>query len=260
MPITLTEIEQLARQEFSQRKGTLVFDIPCKQLFDHTTNGALKVVHTAQDNRKVIAQMALDFKDCARTESQVSLRDSLTINDNGATLVRATGCKLMCAVTMNTDGTRSSMTGHLLYMDLKPKVLPDEVAEVVDTLDVDFTKAIYLELVCASSNSGSATLLLLCLLKKLDGAKTGILADAVNSQSDAFFQKFGFRHIRTRNPSLWYLSKQEARRLANKPPARNPADTKGLLDHLRVQEQIRAVCVRQGRTPATSRRTFWDCR
>jgi len=260
MPITLTEIDQLARQEFLLRKDTRVFDIPCKQLFDHTANGALKVVDTAQENRKIIARMALNFNDCTRTASGASLRDSLTMSENGATLVRATGCKLLCAVSMEADGSRFHMTGHILYMDLKPKVLPDDVAEVIDRLDVDLTKALYLELVCASAYSGSATPLLLCLIKKLDGAKTGILADAVNADSDAFFKKFGFRHIRTRNPSLWYLSKEEANRLANKTPSRSATDTKGLLEHLRVRQQVRDVCVRRGLTPATSQRTFWDCR
>lgn len=257
---TLTEIEQIARQEFLLRKSTRVFDIPCKQLFDHTVNGALKVVDTAQENRKIIARMALNFKDCNRTSSGANLRDSLTLSDTGATLVRATGCKLLCALMMKEDGSRFEMSGHILYMDLKPRVLPDDVVEVMDTLDVDLTKAIYLELVCATAYSGAATLLLLCLIKKLDGAKTGILADAVNADSDAFFKKFGFRHIRTRNPSLWYLSKEEANRLANKAPSRSATDTKSLLEHLRVRQQVRDVCVRRGLSPRTSQRTFWDCR
>ena len=252
MSLSLKDIELLARQEFLLKSGTRVFDIPCKQLFDYTEDGELKVSEGSELNRATIAQLALDFKDCTRTPSGVSLRDSLTLGDDGSTLVRATGSKLMCAVTMDSGGSLK-VTGHILYMDLKPKVLPDDVAKIFTTLNADLSKAIYLELICSTAKTGAGTLLMLCLLKKLDGAKTGILADAVNASSDAFFQKFGFKHIRTSKPSLWWMSKADAMRLANK-------TTRGFLDHLRLHESLREVCVRKGATNATSHREFWDCR
>lgn len=244
----LKEVEQLAKQEFLLRNGTRVFDIPCKQLFDHSARGALRVSPDAEENRAEIARLALSFKDCGRTSSGVSLRDSLTMGDSGASLVRATGSKLLCAMTAQPDGS-FRMSGHILYMDLKPKVLPDDVHEVFGQLRQDFSKAIYLELICSTAKSGAATLLLLCLLKKLDGAKTGILADAVNASSDAFFEKMGFKHIRRSEPSLWWMSKAEATRNAS-----------AFRTHLRAHKSIHTLCVRKGVTHATSHRTFWDCR
>ena len=214
---------------------------------------------TAELNRREIARLALNFKGCTRTDSGVSLRDSLTLGENGSTLVRATGCKLLSAVRVQENGS-FQMSGHILYMDLKPKVLPDDVNDVFETLTGDFSKAIYLELICASANSGAATLLMLCLLKKLDGAKTGILADAVNSSSEAFFKKFGFTNIHRSNPSLWWVSKSDALRLANTTSQHGNQHPKGLLEHLRLNSSLVNMCVRKGVTNATSNRTFWDCR
>jgi hypothetical protein len=247
---TLTEIEQIAKQEFLLKSGTRVFDIPTKQLFEHSPAGTLQVCADAQANRKEIAKLALAFKGCERRDPShegVSLRNSLHAGENGATLIRATGSKFMSAITI--DQGKFKMTGHILYMDLKPRVLPDDIIEVFDSLRIDTSKAIYLELICASAKSGAATLLLLCLLKKLDGAKTGILADALNPASDAFFKKFGFEHIKE-SPSIWWMSKATAQRLA--------AD--GLTKHLRVPKPVQAMCTRHGVSSATRRRQFWDCR
>lgn len=260
MSLGLKDVEQMARQEFLLRSGTRVFDIPCKQLFDYSDRGALRVAQASELNRSEIARLALNFKDCGRTSSGVSLRDSLTLGENGSTLVKASGSKLLCAMAI-TPGGSFKMTGHILYMDLKPKVLPDDVAEIFPSLQTraDFSKAIYLELVCASANTGAATLLLLCLIKKLDGVKTGILADAVNKSSDEFFKKFGFAHIRQSKPSLWWMSKADATRLARKTDSRS-GEQKGLVEHLRVHESVKQMCVRKGVTNATSHREFWDCR
>lgn len=260
MSLGLKDVEQMAKQEFLLRSGTRVFDIPCKQLFDYSDRGALRIAQTSELNRSEIARLALNFKDCGRTSSGVSLRDSLTLGDNGATLIKATGSKLLCAVSL-TPGGSFNMTGHILYMDLKPNVLPDDVGDVLHTLQAraDFSKAIYLELVCATANTGAATLLLICLLKKLDGAKTGVLADAVNESSDEFFKKFGFTHIRKNNPSIWWMSKADAIRLARKTNGR-AGEQKGLVEHLRVHKSLKQMCVRKGVTNATSHREFWDCR
>lgn len=254
----LKDVEQLARQEFLLKSGTRVFDVPCKQLFDYSDDGTLQVAKTSERNRREIARLALAFEECSRTSSGVSLYDSLTLDEKtGSTLVNATGSKLLCAVTMQPNNS-FKMTGHILYMDLKLKVLPDDVIAVFDKLNADFSKAIYLDLICSSANTGAATLLLLCLLKKLDGAKTGILADAVNSFSAKFFNKFGFKQIH-KKPSLWWMSKADAIRLAGKTNSR-VGEQKGFSEHLRVPTSITEMCVRKGVTRASSHREFWDCR
>lgn len=254
---TIADVERLAKQEFRLRTGIVVFDIPCRQLFEHSDRGTLKVAQGAELNRRKIANLALNFGDCNRTSSGVNLRDSLTQAEDGSTLVKATGSKLLSAVVL--DGTSFRMTGHILYMDLKPKVLPDDAAEVFHTLNADFSKAIYLELICSAPNTGAATLLMLCLLKKLEGAKTGILADAVNGASDAFFKKMGFHHIRKANPSLWWMSRARAIELANKGNS-PPGQQKGLMEHLRVPMQMQELCTRKGQIHSTSHKEFWDCR
>lgn len=267
MTTPLKHVAQLAKQELALGVGAQLFDIPSKQLFDHDSRGELRALPSAQENRRTIATLALDFEYCSRTVDGVELRDSLRLVSGYPLLVDAVGSKLLSAVSVHGDGDLE-MIGQFLYMDLRVKdlgrprcPLPVDMDEALQSLSnvSRFDSSIYLELVCSKPHSGAATLLLLCLVKKLDGAKRGIMTDAINSSSQKFFKTMGFQEI-NRSPSLWWLPKEEAMRLARLPRSRGGARKAGFLDHLRSPEELESLCTRKGLTRATAHKTYWDCR
>lgn len=239
----LKEIAQLASEEFL-RRGVRVFEVPAKQLFTHDASGELVVLQEAKYNRRMLASMALEFEECKQATSGVSLRRSLTLGDNGASLLYATGCKVMCAIQVEAGQPR--MIALALIMTLRPQVLENSVLKAIRDVP---PKALFLELICAQKDTGGATLLLLRLLAKLSTAAyaDGILAHAVNKKSKALFQKHQYEAL---SPSVYRLTKQRAL-------AKVHAYETQLL---RSAERTRELCTRQGATAATARKTFWDCR
>ena len=245
----LDEIARMASEELL-RRGVRIFDVPVRQLFAHDERGKLVANPSAQENRADLAELALAFPHCRHSTSGVSLRRSLALSADGASLLYATGARLLLAVEVLADGSARAQ-GLALYMALRPQFLE---GTVLSALSRDYhlpTKALYLELVCGAPHTGAASLLLLRLVGKMArGAATGILAHTVNAASAALLRRHGYT-LPTSRRDVFYLTREVAR-------IRATADYE--TDLLRTGEQTRRLCTRPGATARTADRRYWDCR
>lgn len=238
----LAEVSRLATEEFA-RAGVRYFEVPARQLFAHDARGALVVRPDAAANRRVLAELALAFEGCAASRSGVSLRRSLPLGADGASLLYAAGARLLCAVALAEGAPR--MVALALVTSLRPAVLEVAVARTAAAAALP-PRALYLELVCAAPRTGGATFLLLRLLGRR--AHDGVLAHAVNKQSKALLARHGFEALDARGDVL-YLSRAAA-----------AADAARYRAMLRTADATRALCTRRGASPRTEARTYWDCR
>lgn len=243
MSDTLTMLSKLATEQLVHR-GARVFEVPVKQLFDFDESGELVVSERAEANRRVIAELALEFEHCNYRTSGVSLRRSLVLDGN-TSLLYAAGCKLVCAITVD-DGARARMIAFALVMPAKPSVIEPTVLKALGNHLP--TKALFLELICSEPRSGGATLLLVRLLGKLSRTNTGILAHAVNQKSRTLLERHHYALPTTRK-DVFYLDRETA--------AHHVADYMRLM---RVGTILPSLCTRRGVTRATEGREFWDCR
>lgn len=240
---TLTYLSKLANEEFT-RRGVRLFEVPVRQLFDFNSAGTLVVHPDADENRELLAQMALTATFCRYSTSGVSLKRSLQLGSDGkSSLLYAPGCKLLCAVAVQ-DSLSFKLIGMALVMPLKPAVLEDKVVKILGNHMP--TKALYLELVCAEPKTGAATYLLLRLLSKLERTNTGILAHTVNKKSNELFARNAYEKL---GSGVWYMSRERATRNAE-----------SLESLLRSSRLTRSLCTRRGSTSRTSHRTYWDCK
>ena len=165
--------------------------------------------------------------------------------DDGFTLLKSTGCKLLCAIQMGDNGS-AKMIAFALYMNLKPDVLEMRVRNLVAQRMPQ--KALCLELICAEANSGGAQLVLYRMLGKLHTTNTGILAHAVNQRSKQFLSRYGFKNSYG-GQTVFYLSREDAER--------NVDMYEGMLNN---SESTRELCTRRGASPSTRQKLYWDCR
>lgn len=253
--MSLKDVAKFANEEFVRRSGVRFFEVPLRQLFTYsepTGTGrkaipAQVIVHPDADlNRKLIATLALEFEGC---NGGVGLQRSLELSKEGASLLYASGAKLLCAIQANSN-ERPRMIAFAIVTNLRPIVLEGPVEKALRPVvgNQFYTKGLYLELVCALPHTGGATYLLLRLLAKLDRVNTGILAHCVNARSRALMERHKYTRLTARNDVL-YLSRRDAIEHADV-----------YLGMLRLQNNTDVLCWRRGASPRTIDRTYWDCR
>ena len=255
----LAAVAQLANEEFARDQGVRFFDVPARQLFEYDARGALAVRAGAEANRRLLAQLALDFRHCEA--GAVSLRRSLKYDARtDAGLLYVKGARVLLAVRAEAGGA-ARVVSLAFVTPLTAAVLEPAVLRALGGR-LPCAKGLYLALVCAEPKTGGATYLLLRLLGKLARQHTGVLAHAVNAGSRAFLARHGYAPVgggggggnsqprRTRvDEEVLYLSRAAA--VAHVPT---------YLGMLRTADATRRLCTRRGLTRATAGRTYWDCR
>ena len=166
----LADVSKLANEEFTREQGVRFFDVPARQLFEYDARGALAVRADAEGNRRLLAQLALEFAHCEA--GAVSLRRSLPYsarNDSG--LLYVSGARVLLAV--RADAARVAHLVALAFVTpLTPAVLEADVLRALGGR-LPCAKGLYVELVCAEPRTGGATYLLLRLLARLVRQHTG---------------------------------------------------------------------------------------
>lgn len=244
-------VSKMATEELLHR-GIRTFDVPLRQLFEHDAAGRLIVRADADENRAELARLALASSSCDHTKSGVSLSGSLKLSNKGASLLYATGARLLLAVEFphhsphSPQATAPRALGFILYMALRPQVLERVVSQAFPQPPA---KALYLELVCGAPHSGVASLLLLRLTGRLSKGVTGLLAHAVNARSGALLERHGYARPTKRN-DVFFLSRADALRAVE-------GYERELLRH---GATIRRFCTRAGASQRTLQKRYWDCR
>ena len=243
MSDTLTMLSKLATEQLVHR-GARVFEVPVKQLFDFDESGELVVSERAEANRRVIAELALDFEHCNYRTSGVSLRRSLILDGN-TSLLYAAGCKLVCAITVD-DGARAHdrLRARRTRQAVGDRTRRPHGARQSSADQGPLPRADLL----GAQEAAAPPFLLVRLLGKLSRTNTGILAHTVNQKSRSLLERHHYALPTTRK-DVFYLDRETA--------ADHVADYMRLM---RVGTILPSLCTRRGVTRATEGREFWDCR
>ena len=203
---TLQQISRSASNKLRER-GVHTFDVPARQLFDFDRRETLIVHPDADLPHKRLARLALQCDHCKTHESGVSLRQSLKLTQ-GASLLYATGARLLLGIKVRERGSSPVCLGFVLYMNAREGVVEPEVSAAFRSLP---RHSLYIELVCGAPRTGTVSLLLLKLLGRLHTGKTvkGLLAKAVNTKSVHLFERHGYETPTLRS-DIFFLSRARA--------------------------------------------------
>lgn len=203
---TLKQISRQASEELV-RQGVHTFDVAARKLFDFDRRETLIVHPDADLAHKRLARLALQCDHCKTHETGVSLRQSFKLTE-GASLLYATGARLLLGIKVRERGSSPVCLGFVLYMKTREGVVEPEVSAAFRSLP---RHSLYIELVCGAPRTGTVSLLLLKLLGRLHTGKTvkGLLAKAVNTKSVHLFERHGYETPTLRS-DIFFLSRANA--------------------------------------------------
>jgi hypothetical protein len=227
-------------EEFS-RRGIRLYEKPAQHLFTHDARGRVIVRPDAEQNAKILAEMALKFN-CGNV---VGLDQTLRQNVNtGKSLLRNAGCKLLLAVQI--VDSNAELVAFAVVMNYKEDVLETRHLQAIHASGTVIpAKTLFLELICSKPKVGGGTYILLRLMSKLATQNAAILCNPTNEKARTLFFKFGFHVITNRN-DLYMLTRSQASGYME--------TYVSMLPSFEVTQQM---CTRSGiRDP---RKLYWDC-